>query len=942
MKLFSSLKNKISFLISGLILITGLAVVFLVFFLTSSFFIQEKKADFVATISEQVHESSRVFAEAQRTVQALSAHEMIVKYFSENIPAYQDAAVLNELNSMNIGLQYSAIYLLNLDGLALVSTDPRFVNQDYAFREYFQVAKAGKLGVMMAVGVTSNDPGYYFSAPVFNQDKQVIGIAVMKLDPKILKITLEQSVLSRSGKLMLVDKSGVILYSNTEGRLFKSLGALSAREMEVIITEQRFYNIEILPLQYELVQERLRKPVNSVESFEFYDSEDAENELIVIAPIENAPFFIVLEVDMDQVNMIAFQIAGLLGVFVLFLIIISVIASIFGVARLLKPLIYLKKNIEAIGRGETVSVNQIKTKDELQTIGESVVSASKLLQSSYKELEDRVAERTEALQASLKKVDVTKSAILNVLDDVNKERDRTKQLADDLVKFKQAVENASDHIVITDANGIILHANQAVEKITGFKIKDVLGKKAGSKELWGGYMDEEFYKKFWDTIKNKKKVFVGEITNKRKNGEKYQAEAAVSPILDDNGEVKFFLGIERDISERKDAEEQVRKVLNDLQEKSYVLAQEKSKDEALLAGIGDGIISTDQDGVVNIINRSAVDMLGYSEKDVMGKSFIDTVKIVDSKDNEISMTEHPLVLALSNVEKTTTPIGKTNYFKRHDGTKFAAGITASPFVLNGRIVGVILVFRDVSREKEVDMAKTEFVSLASHQLRTPLSTINWYAEMLLAGDAGKITGEQKEYVSEIYKGNQRMVELVNALLNVSRIELGTFSVEPEDTDLKELAESVFDELKPQLLTKKMKVTKKYDEKLKHLFVDKKLIRIVFQNLLTNALKYTPEKGKIDLNIQKRKSDILVSVTDTGAGIPKKDQQNIFQKLFRSDNVKALDTNGTGLGLYIVRSIVEQSAKGKIWFESEEGKGTTFYVSLPLTGMKAKEGTRALT
>jgi signal transduction histidine kinase len=287
-------------------------------------------------------------------------------------------------------------------------------------------------------------------------------------------------------------------------------------------------------------------------------------------------------------------------------------------------------------------------------------------------------------------------------------------------------------------------------------------------------------------------------------------------------------------------------------------------------------------------------------------------------------------------------LGQTYYFVRNDGSKFAAGITASPFVLDGRIVGVILVFRDVSREKDIDQAKTEFVSLASHQLRTPLSTISWYAEMLLTGDAGKVNKEQKEYLEEIYKGNQRMVELVNALLNVSRIELGTFSVEPEDTDLREVAESVFDELKPQLLQKKMKVVHEYDAKLTNIYLDKKLIRIVFQNLLTNALKYTPAKGQIELRIVKQKSDVMVSVKDNGCGIPKKDQKQIFQKLFRADNVKTLDTNGTGLGLYIVRSIVEQSAGGKIWFESTEGKGTTFFVTLPLKGMKPKEGSRALT
>ena len=353
-------------------------------------------------------------------------------------------------------------------------------------------------------------------------------------------------------------------------------------------------------------------------------------------------------------------------------------------------------------------------------------------------------------------------------------------------------------------------------------------------------------------------------------------------------------------------------------------------------------MSTNQDGMITMVNNAALEMLKFKEKDVMNKSVMDVISIVDEKNKPINMAHHPLVLALSTGEKTTTPLGTTYYYVRKDGTKFPAGITVTPFVWQGKIVGTILVFRDITVEKEIDQMKTEFVSLASHQLRTPLSTINWYAEMLLAGDAGKINKEQKEYLQEIYIGNQRMVELVNSLLNVSRIELGTFAVDPEMASLKEMAESVFDELKPQITEKKMQITKKYDKKLSKVNVDTKLMRIVFQNLLTNAVKYTGEKGKINLEIKRRVKDIMVIVSDNGFGIPKKQQAQIFTKMFRADNVKAKDTTGTGLGLYIIKSIIEQSAHGKIWFESVEGKGTTFYFTIPLTGMTKKEGSKALT
>jgi signal transduction histidine kinase len=195
-------------------------------------------------------------------------------------------------------------------------------------------------------------------------------------------------------------------------------------------------------------------------------------------------------------------------------------------------------------------------------------------------------------------------------------------------------------------------------------------------------------------------------------------------------------------------------------------------------------------------------------------------------------------------------------------------------------------------------------------------------------------------VDEIYIGNQRMVELVNSLLNVSRLELGTFAVDPEPTDIIKTAQSVLDELKPSITTKKIKINFESAKDMPIIQADPKLIRIVFQNLLSNAVKYTPEKGAITLKISKNTKNLLVEVADTGYGIPLSEQPRIFEKLFRAENVREKDTEGTGLGLYIVKSIVTHSG-GKISFKSIENKGTTFYVEIPLSGMKKKKGDKKI-
>ncbi len=259
-----------------------------------------------------------------------------------------------------------------------------------------------------------------------------------------------------------------------------------------------------------------------------------------------------------------------------------------------------------------------------------------------------------------------------------------------------------------------------------------------------------------------------------------------------------------------------------------------------------------------------------------------------------------------------------------------------------KIIGGAIILHDITRIKEIDKMKTEFISIASHQLRTPLSAVNWYTEMLLTGDAGELNEQQKEFLNQIYKGNQRMVALVNALLNVSRLEMGTFVINPEPTNIIDLARSVINELRPQIIQKKLEFIEQYNEKIPKINIDPKLIRIVFQNLLSNAVKYTPENGTITLKIllSNDNNQVLISVSDTGYGIPKNQQYKMFTKFFRADNVQEKDTDGTGLGLYITKSIIEHS-DGKIWFESEENKGTTFYVSLPLIGMKKKEGTKRI-
>ena len=365
-------------------------------------------------------------------------------------------------------------------------------------------------------------------------------------------------------------------------------------------------------------------------------------------------------------------------------------------------------------------------------------------------------------------------------------------------------------------------------------------------------------------------------------------------------------------------------------ERTKDLEMSRAKEEAILLSIGDGLLATDEKGNIIFINKTAEKLLGNKSKNVIGKIFSEAVLLEDDKGVAIPLERHPVRLALT---MGTTTVSSTHYHVRRGRTKFPVAMTVTPVILSGKVIGTIKVFRDITDEREIDKAKTEFVSLASHQLRTPLSTVNWYAEMLLEGDVGELNEKQQKYLAEVYRSNQRMVELVNALLDVSSLELGTFIIEPEATDICKLAQSAIDEQKPQIDAQKIRFSFSCAKNISLMQADPKLLRMVIQNILSNAVKYTAESGKITMTLALLdKKNVILKISDTGYGIPKNQQAKIFTKLFRADNVRDKDTDGTGLGLYIVKSVVENSG-GKVWFESGENKGTTFYVSLPLAGLK---------
>lgn len=354
--------------------------------------------------------------------------------------------------------------------------------------------------------------------------------------------------------------------------------------------------------------------------------------------------------------------------------------------------------------------------------------------------------------------------------------------------------------------------------------------------------------------------------------------------------------------------------------------QENALVDALFASIGDGAIATDEFGKVVRINGAALKILGYEEAEIINQWFPRMIIALDDKGEPIELIERAITRAFLSGEAVT----EKSYYRRKDGQKIPVSINASPIILEGKPRGAIIIFRDITLEYEIDRMKSDFISLASHQLRTPLSSINMYSQMLYAGYMGEVSEKQRAPLRTIIESADRMSQLINTLLNITRIENGTIVVSHKRVDMNELIEEIVEELRIEAENKELRFTFRPTISQSLVRTDRLIMKEILTNLISNAIKYTPQGGSVKCSILILKDRVEFRVADTGVGIPSYSQENIFSKFFRAPNVMRGETTGTGLGLYLVKGMAERLG-AKVWFDSELGKGSTFYLSLPTIG-----------
>jgi len=380
----------------------------------------------------------------------------------------------------------------------------------------------------------------------------------------------------------------------------------------------------------------------------------------------------------------------------------------------------------------------------------------------------------------------------------------------------------------------------------------------------------------------------------------------------------------------EDSRRALMNMLEDVEEERKKVEEEKNRTDTIIKNLADGLLVFDKGNKLSLINFQAEIFFQMKTEEVMGKSL-----------SQLAVLPKFLPLAELLLKETAGIFRKELHLKEN----LILEISTIPLATEKEKLGKLVVLHDITREKVIEKMKTEFVSLTAHQLRTPLSAIKWTLRILLDGDLGEINPEQKDFLEKTYQSNERMISLINDLLNVTRIEEGRYLSKLTLVDIEEVINLVVNSYKDEIKRRKIKFEfKKPKEKIPNIMMDAEKVGLVVQNLFDNAVHYTRPDGEITISLTTRAQrrggeedlssstrgakDIEFSIKDTGTGIPEEQQERIFTKFFRGTNAIKMEAEGSGLGLFIAKNIID-AHNGKIWFESEEGKGTTFYFTLPI-------------
>lgn len=436
--------------------------------------------------------------------------------------------------------------------------------------------------------------------------------------------------------------------------------------------------------------------------------------------------------------------------------------------------------------------------------------------------------------------------------------------------------------------------------------------------------------------------------------EKDEAESKSSELEKKSAELeKQKKTIESTLTEKRKQEDfmgETRRAIMNLLEDSWDLKEKAEQQNALtqsiVSSVLSGLIILNDAYKILSVNPKTEEYFGMKEADLVGKDLHEVMQIIKGKDEIVTSERWPMEdVYLAHISVTGTMEQNFSVMTKSRQFPLPAEISAAPLPkqTEGGGVGCLVIITDSTENRKLDEAKSGFISIASHQLRTPLTTIRWYSEMLLSEDAGELNKDQREFLSEIHGGAERLYKTIDLLLGISRVESGKQKGEKTSIDLTLMTEDVAKELDPQF--KEAGLTYVAEpapgDSIKAYF-DPILFRQVILNLLSNSIRYTNKGGTVLAKwFLNENNEVVYSVRDNGIGIPVSQQSRIFSKFFRAENALTKVPDGSGLGLALVKDLVEKWG-GTIRFETVEGEGTTFIFTIPLSGENSVDVNREAT
>jgi signal transduction histidine kinase len=442
--------------------------------------------------------------------------------------------------------------------------------------------------------------------------------------------------------------------------------------------------------------------------------------------------------------------------------------------------------------------------------------------------------------------------------------------------------------------------------------------------IFSGYTSKLLFKREERLISQSEKLAV--VSEYRENELKQLDKTTKLLVKRDSQLTAINHQLDKKIDELEKSERAMMKAFADLKEERKKSEEASNKISAIISNFIDPIMVIDKENKLSLLNPAAKNIFGLIETDI-GKEI--------ATDNNYSMNNFRIIIKKEFAVKNAQELKLENQNEEEIKIDYAGQemtykvITEKVSDNRKEYLGVMKIFYNLTREKMIDKLKSDFISIAAHQLRTPLSAIKWVMKMILDGDVGKLNDEQTDLLAKGYESNERIIHLVNDMLNVSRIEEGRFGFSFENSDFKKVVDLVIGNLENRIKEQHLKFTLNLPAKMPLIYMDSQKMELVLQNMLENSVKYTPEYGKVDLSVEVSQDFFKIKIKDNGVGIPKKDQHKIFNtKFFRAENVTRMQTEGSGLGLFMVSNIIKKHG-GEIVCESEEGKGTEFIITLPL-------------